>query len=63
VVWSVVLVITAAQFAVTYLPLLQAVLGTRPVPLMDGLLILAVGAAFFVLVEIEKQIRLGLRRG
>jgi magnesium-transporting ATPase (P-type) len=63
VVWSVVLVITAAQFAVTYLPLLQAVLGTRPVPLMDGLLILAVGSAFFVLVEIEKQIRLGLRRG
>jgi magnesium-transporting ATPase (P-type) len=61
VVWIVVLCITAAQFAVTYLPPLQAVLGTRPVSLTDGLLIVAVGAAFFALIEIEKQIRLGLR--
>lgn len=28
---------------------------------MDGLLIVAVGAAFFTLIEIEKQIRLGLK--
>jgi calcium-translocating P-type ATPase len=61
VVWTVVLIITAAQFAVTYLPPLQAVLGTRPVPLMDGLLIVAIGAAFFALLEIEKQIRFGLK--
>ncbi|MES2549218.1 MAG: HAD-IC family P-type ATPase, partial [Pseudomonadota bacterium] len=61
VVWTVVLIITGAQFAVTYLPPLQAVLGTSPVPLMDGLLIVAIGAAFFALIEIEKQIRLGLR--
>jgi calcium-translocating P-type ATPase len=60
-VWTVVLIITAAQFAVTYLPPLQAVLGTSPVPLMDGLLIVAIGAAFFALIEIEKQIRLGLK--
>ena len=63
VVWTVVLAITAAQFAVTYLPALQAVLGTRPVPLWDGVLIVGIGAAFFVLIEIEKQIRLGLRMG
>jgi magnesium-transporting ATPase (P-type) len=62
VVWTVVIAITAAQFAVTYLPPLQAVLGTAAVPLRDGLLIVAVGAAFFALLEIEKQIRLGLRR-
>ena len=62
VVWTVVIVITAAQFAVTYLPPLQAVLGTEPVPLADGLLIVAVGAAFFAIIEIEKQIRLGLAR-
>ncbi|SSC70022.1 unnamed protein product [Ciceribacter sp. T2.26MG-112.2] len=37
-------------------------LGTRPVPLWDGLLIVAVGATFFAVIEIEKQIRLGLRR-
>jgi magnesium-transporting ATPase (P-type) len=62
VVWTVVIAITAAQFAVTYLPFLQAILGTRPVPLADGLLIVAVGAAFFAIIEIEKQIRLGLRK-
>nr|WP_244636056.1 cation transporting ATPase C-terminal domain-containing protein [Chthonobacter albigriseus] len=60
VVWAVVVAITLAQFGVTYLPPLQQVLGTRSVPLMDGLLIVAVGAAFFCLIEIEKQIRLGL---
>ena len=60
-VWAVVLIITVAQFAVTYLPPLQAVLGTSPVLLMDGLLIVGIGAAFFALIEIEKQIWLGLR--
>ena len=63
VVWTVVLVITAAQFAVTYLPPLQAILGTKPVALTDGLLIVGIGAAFFAVIEIEKQIRLGLKRG
>jgi magnesium-transporting ATPase (P-type) len=62
VVWTVVLVVTAAQFAVTYLPPLQSMLGTHPIPLADGVLIIAVGAAFFALTEIEKQIRLGLSR-
>jgi magnesium-transporting ATPase (P-type) len=60
VVWTVVIAIIFAQFAVTYLPPLQAILGTEPVRLADGLLIVATGAAFFALVEIEKQIRLGL---
>ena len=61
VVWTVVIVITAAQFAVTYLAPFQAVLGTAPVPVFDGLLIVGIGAVFFALIEIEKQIRLGLR--
>lgn len=61
VVWTVVVVITAAQFAVTYVPFLQEILGTRPVSLADGLLIMGVGAAFFAIIEIEKQIRLGLK--
>jgi hypothetical protein len=59
----VVIAMTAAQVAVTYLPALQAILGTRPVPLWDGALIIAIGMAFFALIEIEKQIRLGLRPG
>jgi magnesium-transporting ATPase (P-type) len=62
VVWIVVTTITLVQFAVTYLTPLQSVLGTKPVPLLDGILIVAIGAIFFVLIEIEKQIRLGLQR-
>lgn len=61
VVWLVVILVTAAQFAVTYVAPLQFILGTEPVPLMDGLLIVAVGAVFFAIIEIEKQIRLGLK--
>jgi magnesium-transporting ATPase (P-type) len=60
VVWTVVITITVAQVAVTYLPPLQGVLGTEAVPLGEGFLIVAIGAAFFALLEIEKQIRLGL---
>ena len=58
VVWLTVIAVTAAQFAVTYLPPLQAVFGTASVPLLDGVLIFAVGVALFALVEIEKQLRL-----
>jgi magnesium-transporting ATPase (P-type) len=61
VVWIVVIAVTTAQFAVTYLAPLQAVLGTAPVPVFDGLLIVGIGAVFFAIIEIEKQIRLGLR--
>ncbi|GGH53060.1 carbonate dehydratase [Frigidibacter albus] len=61
VIWATVLGVTAGQFAITYIPLLQRVFGTQAVPLADGILIVAVGAAFFALIEIEKQIRLGLR--
>jgi magnesium-transporting ATPase (P-type) len=60
VVWTVVVLVTLAQFAVTYWPPLQSVLGTEPIPFGEGLLIVAVGMIFFVLIEIEKQIRLGL---
>jgi len=62
VVWVVVVTITLAQFAVTYAPPLQLILGTQPVPLWDGALIVAAGVAFFAIIEIEKQIRLGLTR-
>jgi len=62
VVWTVVIAITAAQFAITYVPLLQSVLGTEPVALFDGLLIVGIGTAFLAIIEIEKQIRLGLQR-
>ncbi|EKX55738.1 Ca ion P-type ATPase [Rhodobacter sp. AKP1] len=62
VVWIVVIAITLAQFAVTYVPFLQRILGTEAVSVADGLLVVAVGAIFFAIIEIEKQIRLGLAR-
>jgi magnesium-transporting ATPase (P-type) len=61
VVWACVVTVTGAQFAITYLPPLQPVFGTEGVPLADGLLIVAVGAVFFTLVETEKQMRLSFR--
>ncbi|MDP4032806.1 MAG: HAD-IC family P-type ATPase, partial [Pseudorhodobacter sp.] len=62
VIWIVVVAVTAAQLAVTYLPLMQVILGTEPVPFAEGALIIAIGVTFFALLEIEKQIRLGLKR-
>ncbi len=61
VVWACVITVAAAQFAITYLPPLQAVFGTHGVPLADGLLIVAVGVVFFALIETEKQMRLAFR--
>ena len=61
VIWGCVAIVTVAQFAVTYLPPLQFVLGTAAMPLGDGLLIILVGVLFFVIIEAEKQMRLALR--
>lgn len=58
VVWMVVALITVAQVAVTYVPQLQAILGTVAVPLADGLTILGVGVVFLAVLEVEKLIRL-----
>lgn len=49
-----------AQIVVTYLPLAQGIFGTASVSLTDGLLIVGIGAVFFAIIEVEKQIRLGL---
>lgn len=62
VVWLTVIVITVAQFAITYLAPLQAVLATKPVPFWDGVLIVGTGVALFAIIETEKQIRLAFRR-
>ena len=55
-------VVTLAQFAFTFLPALQAVFATRPVPLADGLAVVGVGVLLFVVLELEKlaRRRLGL---
>lgn len=56
------LIVTAALLAITYLPPLQTIFGTQAVALLDGLLIVAIGAVFFALIETEKQMRLAFRR-
>lgn len=60
-VWFTVVTVTLAQFLMTYAPFMQAIFGTENVPLQDGLLIVAIGVVLFVVLEIEKQIRLALR--
>lgn len=62
VVWSVVVAITAAQFAITYFPPLQTVFSTVAIPILDGLLIIGIGIALFAIIEIEKQMRLAFKR-
>ncbi|GER03469.1 hypothetical protein JCM17846_11510 [Iodidimonas nitroreducens] len=61
-VWTVVIVITVAQFALTYLPFMQTVFATKPISLKDGMLIVGVGVALFAIIETEKQIRLRLSK-
>ena len=62
VVWACIVTVTAAQVAITYLPPLQRVFGTRAVPFYDGVLIIGIGVLFFALIETEKQMRLAMRR-
>jgi calcium-translocating P-type ATPase len=62
VIWSVVAVITLAQFAISYLPPLQAIFETESVPFLDGLIIVTVGISLFIIIELEKQMRLALKR-
>ena len=61
IVWACVIAVTAAQFAVTYLPPLQQVFGTTAVPLFDGFMLVGIGVVFFAIIEAEKQLRLSLR--
>ncbi|HEX8592056.1 MAG TPA: cation-transporting P-type ATPase [Pseudomonas sp.] len=60
VVWLTLAIVSAAQFAITYVPALQQIFGTEPVAFFDGLLIIGVGASLFAIIEVEKQIRLRL---
>ena len=62
VIWYAVILVTAGQLAITYLPFMQRVFSTQAVPLADGIIIVLVGVAVFALAETEKQIRLALTR-
>lgn len=62
VVWLVILIITAAQFSVTYLPPLQMVFGTEAIAFKDGFVIIGAGIVIFGITELEKQVRLAIIR-
>jgi magnesium-transporting ATPase (P-type) len=62
-VWATVLLVTAAQFAFTYVPFMQRAFGTVAVPVQDGILIVGIGIVFFAVIEVEKQLRLALLAG
>jgi magnesium-transporting ATPase (P-type) len=49
-------VAVAAQVAFTYIPAMQSVFGTEKVALADGGLIVAIGVALLLIVELEKRL-------
>lgn len=59
-IWTAVILVTLGQFAMTYLPWMQAVFATEAVSIHDGLLIVGIGVVLFAVIETEKQIRLRL---
>ncbi len=54
--------VVAAQFAFTYAPFMNALFSSRPVPFMDGLLVIGIGVALMLVLEVEKTLmrRFGL---
>lgn len=54
--------IVVLQLAFTYVPFMQTLFETRPVGFTDGIAILAVGVALFVILEVEKFARRSLLR-
>ncbi|WP_334129886.1 cation-transporting P-type ATPase [Sneathiella sp.] len=55
-------VVVAAQLAFTYLPLMQQLFATRPVSLLDGMLIVAIGVLAMAILEGEKYLMRALGR-
>ncbi|HUF45614.1 MAG TPA: cation-transporting P-type ATPase [Aestuariivirgaceae bacterium] len=49
-------VVVIAQLIFTYLPWMHLVFATRPVALADGLVIVGIGVALFLVIEAEKQL-------
>ena len=62
VVWTTVVIVIAAQLAITYLAPLQKIFATESMSLFDGILIIGIGIALFAIIETEKQFRLSFTR-
>ncbi len=50
-------VVTAVQFLFTYAPIMHTLFQTRPVTIVQGLVVIAVGVVGFAVIEIEKWLR------
>lgn len=59
-VWIAVVLVVIGQLAITYLPIFQGIFETEAIGLADGLAILGIGVALFLVIETEKQMRLRL---
>lgn len=51
-----VICITLAQIAVTYIPFLNYVFGTRPLQFIDGMMVISMGILLLLIIEIEKKV-------
>jgi magnesium-transporting ATPase (P-type) len=55
--------VVVAQFLFTYAPFMQVLFDTRPVALMDGLVIVGIGVLLLIVLEAEKLVRHSFKRG
>ncbi|MCX5493850.1 cation-transporting P-type ATPase [Kaistia dalseonensis] len=49
-------IVVLAQLAFTYLPIMNQIFDTRPIALLDGVVIIAVGVVLMVILETEKAL-------
>lgn len=57
-IWLTVIMTIMAQLAVTYIPFLQAMFTTEAISGLDWLIMISAGIVFFIIIEIEKRVRL-----
>jgi magnesium-transporting ATPase (P-type) len=55
--------VVIAQFAFTYAPFMQEVFETEPISVLDGVLIVGIGVAVLIAVELEKRLLAALPQG
>jgi magnesium-transporting ATPase (P-type) len=55
--------VVIAQLAFTYIPFMQEVFGTDPISFLDGVLIVGIGVAVLIAVELEKRLLAVLSQG
>jgi len=56
--WVLIITVIIGQVAITYIPMFQSVFDTEAVSLFDLILIVFLGMILFMIIEIEKQLRL-----